>query len=168
MAEERAKEWLQCVEVGGKELVQSLEDSHIQELDFALHYETYSYYRHHSLQLDQSRQALKATAATVNTARRQKGLPDIYFSLIKFQFFNHSIFLFSRIISHYSNTILCCCTTLQSLLTSALLFLLYHVILVDQLFFVQLNNIFTTNTQYTMRDRKDSKNILQLMYFSCH
>ena len=79
VAEERVKEWLQCVEVGGKELVQSLEDSHIQELDFALHYETYSYYRHHSLQLDQSRQALKATAATVNTARRQKGLPDIYF-----------------------------------------------------------------------------------------
>ena len=86
VAEERAKE-LQCVEVGGKELVQSLEDSHIQELDFALHYETYSYYRHHSLQLDQSRQALKATAATVNTARRQKGYQIFIFSLIQISIF---------------------------------------------------------------------------------
>ena len=29
VTEERAKEWLQCVEVGGKELIQSLEDSHL-------------------------------------------------------------------------------------------------------------------------------------------
>ena len=33
VAEERVKEWLQCVEVGGKELVQSLENSHLQTLD---------------------------------------------------------------------------------------------------------------------------------------
>ena len=33
VTEERAKEWLQCAEVGGKELVQSLEDSHLQTLD---------------------------------------------------------------------------------------------------------------------------------------
>ena len=36
VAEERAKEWLQCVEVGGKELVQSLEDSHLRKLYLAL------------------------------------------------------------------------------------------------------------------------------------
>ena len=30
VTEERAKEWLQCVEVGGKELIQSLVDSHLK------------------------------------------------------------------------------------------------------------------------------------------
>ena len=81
VAEERANEWLQCVEVGGKEFVQSLEDSHLQTLYLALDYRTHSQLHRHinSHQLDQSRQALKATATTVNTARRQKGLPDIDF-----------------------------------------------------------------------------------------
>ena len=78
VAEERAKEWLQCVEVGGKKLIQSLEDSHLQKLYLALLFTTRSYFKeHHSHQLDQSRQALRATAATVNTARRQKRLPSI-------------------------------------------------------------------------------------------
>ena len=77
--EERAKEWLQCVEVGGKELVQSLVDSHLEDLHLILYYGTRSYFEeHHSHQLDQSRQALKTTAATVNTIRRQKGLPKIH------------------------------------------------------------------------------------------
>ena len=79
--EERAKEWLQCVEVGGKKLVQSLEDSHLQTLYLALDYTTLSKLRQHqSHQLDQSHLALKATAATVNMGRRQKGLyTAIYF-----------------------------------------------------------------------------------------
>ena len=77
--EERAKEWLQCVEVGGKELIQSLVDSHLEDLHLILYYGTSSYFKeHHSHQLDQSRQALKTTAATVNTTRRQKGLPKIH------------------------------------------------------------------------------------------
>ena len=79
VTEERAKEWLQCVEVGGKELIQSLVDSHLEDLHLLLCGETRSYFEeHHSHQLDQSRQALKTTAATVNTTRRQKGLPDIH------------------------------------------------------------------------------------------
>ena len=77
--EERAKEWLQCVEVGGKELIQSLVDSRLEDRHLMLHYGTRSYFEeHHAHQLDQSRQALKTTAATVNTIRRQKGLPEIH------------------------------------------------------------------------------------------
>ena len=79
VTEERAKEWLQCVEVGGKELIQSLVDSHLEDLYLILYYRTHSYFKEHqSHQLDQSSQALKTTAATVNTARRQKGLPKIH------------------------------------------------------------------------------------------
>ena len=81
VAEERAKEWLQCAEVGGKKLVQSLEDSHLQTLYIKLYYTTRSYFNEHE-QEHQSRQTLKATAATVNTARRQKGLPIIDFHLL--------------------------------------------------------------------------------------
>ena len=79
VTEERAKEWLQCVEVGGKELIQSLVDSHLEDLYlFLADYDKRSYFKeHHSHQLDQSRQALKTTAATVNTTRRQKELPEI-------------------------------------------------------------------------------------------
>ena len=40
VAEEKAKEWLQCVEVGGKELIQSLEDSHLQKLDLIFYHTT--------------------------------------------------------------------------------------------------------------------------------
>ena len=76
---ERAKEWLQCVEVGGKELIQSLVDSHLKVLRLILHSYTRLYFEeHHSHQLDQSSQALKTTAATVNTTRRQKGLLEIH------------------------------------------------------------------------------------------
>ena len=89
VTEERAKEWLQCVEVGGKELIQSLVDSHLDNLYLILEYGTrrqracqsvkLSYFEeHHSHQLDQSRKALKTTAATVNATRRQKGLPEIH------------------------------------------------------------------------------------------
>ena len=77
VTEERAKEWLQYVEMGGKELIQSLVDSHLKGL-FIVYYGTRSYFREH--QLDQLSKALKTTAATVNTSRRQKlkGLPEIY------------------------------------------------------------------------------------------
>ena len=40
LIEERAKEWLQYLEVGGKELLQSLEDSHVQSFLLLLHYKT--------------------------------------------------------------------------------------------------------------------------------
>ena len=82
-AEERMKEWLQCVEVGGKELIQSREDSHLQRFHLLLDDPTSSKLRQqNSHQVSQSRQALNATAATVNTARRQKGLPEIFFLLL--------------------------------------------------------------------------------------
>ena len=76
VTEERAKEWLQCVEVGGKELIQSLVDSHLEDLHLILDYDIRSHFKKH--QLDQSRQALETTAETVNTTRRQKGLLEIH------------------------------------------------------------------------------------------
>ena len=80
LTEERAKEWLQYLEVGGKELLQSLEDSHVQSFHLLLHYKTKKCLQSHLL--ESSRQAIKETAATVNAARRQKGLgPDIDISL---------------------------------------------------------------------------------------
>ena len=82
VAEERAKEWLQCVEVGGKELIQSLEDSHLQTLVLAFDYTIRLKLCQHSDQLNQSHQALKATTAIVNMARRQKGLIDVNFWLL--------------------------------------------------------------------------------------
>ena len=78
VTEERAKEWLQCVEVGGKELIQSLVDSHLEYLNCMLNYVTRSYFeKHHLHQLDQSHQAFKTTAAIVNSTRRKKGQPEI-------------------------------------------------------------------------------------------
>ena len=77
---EKAKEWLQCVEVGGKNLIQSQEDSQLQ----TLHLEIYVNMPHESditLYLKQVYQALEATAATVNTARQEKGLPHIEFTI---------------------------------------------------------------------------------------
>ena len=74
---EKAKEWLQCVEVGGKNLIQSQEDSQLQTLNLEIDYIMYE--SDIRLYLKQVHQALKATAATVNTARQEKGLPHIEF-----------------------------------------------------------------------------------------
>ena len=77
---EKAKEWLQCVEVGGKNLIQSQEDSQLQTLNldnsFILCLESDI-----TLYVKQVCQALEATAATVNTARQEKGLPHIEFTI---------------------------------------------------------------------------------------
>ena len=78
VSEERGREWLQCVEVGGKELIQSQAESHLEHLILTIENfveDTHSYFEQH--QVDQSRQALKTTAATVNTTRRQKRLRKI-------------------------------------------------------------------------------------------
>ena len=80
VTEERAKEWLQCVEMGGKELIQSLVDSHLEDLRLYL-----TYLNDH--QLKQSRQALEKTAATVNTTRRQKGLPEFHTVFYRYTFY---------------------------------------------------------------------------------
>ena len=74
---EKAKEWLQCVEVGGKNLIQSQEDSPLEILYLVIDYiPDESDIR---LYVEQVCQALEATAATVNTARQEKGLPHIEF-----------------------------------------------------------------------------------------
>ena len=81
VTEERAKEWLQCVEVGGKELIKSLVDSHLEDLYLILYYDTRSSCEEH-----QSHQALETTAATVNTKRRQKRLPDINMRIYSYSY----------------------------------------------------------------------------------
>ena len=82
VAEERAKEWLQCVEVGGKELIQSLEDSHhysnLQHLRFLLDSQTETYMKNRCKMIfKQSIEALRATVTAVNTARKQRRLPSV-------------------------------------------------------------------------------------------
>ena len=79
-AERRANEWMQHVEVGGKELMLSLEDSHLQELTIDISSRMHMTFAFAPHQFDLSLQALEATAATVNKARRQKGLPAIHTS----------------------------------------------------------------------------------------
>ena len=77
---EKAKEWLQCVEVGGKDLIQSQEDSQLQTLYLVIH----SIMSESDIELyvEQVRQALEATVETVNTARQEKGLPHIEFNIM--------------------------------------------------------------------------------------
>ena len=72
-AKERAKEWLQCVEVGGKELIQSLEDSQLFQKLFLKHdFTTQWYFESDSLQeqVRQSYDTLIAAAEALNDARR--------------------------------------------------------------------------------------------------
>ena len=74
---EQVKEWLQCVEVGGKELIQSLEDSQLQSVTL------YWCKRSNTCDIQisdhekHSHQALEATAATINLARIRKGFSHI-------------------------------------------------------------------------------------------
>ena len=66
-------EWLQCVEVRGKELIQSLEDSQLEKLHLFL----YTNSNIHK----QVRKSLKDTAKTVNFERSKKGFPHIEFMI---------------------------------------------------------------------------------------
>ena len=80
VTEERATDWLQHVELGGKELILSLENSRLEELQLMLYYETHAYFKdkkHHSHQLDRSRQGLMKTVPIVNTTRKEKRLPEL-------------------------------------------------------------------------------------------
>ena len=82
VTEERAmvQEWLQCVEVGGKELIQSLEDSHhyrnLRGLRILLDHQTRAYMETWE-KMKKSIRALRATVKAVNTERKQKGLPYV-------------------------------------------------------------------------------------------
>ena len=80
---EKAKEWLQCVwRSEEKNLIQSQEDSQLQTLYLEIHCNMLE--SDIRLYLKQVRQALQATAATVNTARQEKGLPYFEFDLMKY------------------------------------------------------------------------------------
>ena len=67
----KAREWAESLKIGGKDLIQSQENSLLEKLvmsnDSKLH------------NMEQVQQTLEITAATVNTARQQKGLPHIMF-----------------------------------------------------------------------------------------
>ena len=87
VAEERAKEWLQCVEVGGKELIQSLEDSHhysnLRHLRFPLDHQTVTYMKNWCKMIfKQSIETLRATVKAVNISREQRRLPYVYIWLL--------------------------------------------------------------------------------------
>ena len=72
---EGAREWYWCVEVGGKEFILSLEDSHLES--FSITHNKRSSVRHLKLQLQKS---LKA-AASVNMTRKMNYLSEIKFSI---------------------------------------------------------------------------------------
>ena len=65
---EKASEWYHGVEVGGKQLIMALEDSHLESLQFASFYER-------PLQL-------QTAIDSINSARHKKGLPNIHFTII--------------------------------------------------------------------------------------
>ena len=72
MSMEKASEWFHNLEVGGNELILSLEDSHVEILKFGVP-EPSDY----GCTLE-----FQTTVDLVNSARRKKGLPDINFSLL--------------------------------------------------------------------------------------
>ena len=76
LTKERAKEWLEYLEVGGKELVQSLEDSRVDSFHLLLHHNTENCLQSY-LSINPCRQAIEATVLSINSTRTQKGLPDI-------------------------------------------------------------------------------------------
>ena len=70
----KAREWAECLEMGGKDLIQSQENSLLQ----TLYLKIYRVDSNKEPLLEQVQQTLKVTAATVNTARQQKGLPLLH------------------------------------------------------------------------------------------
>ena len=70
----KAREWVECLEIGGKDLIQSQENSLLQTLTLNI----YCIDSNIRPLLEQVRQTLEVTAATVNTARQQKGLPLLH------------------------------------------------------------------------------------------
>ena len=75
---EQVKEWLQCVKVGGKELIQSLEDSQLQTVTLYLYKRSNRRDVHEHTK--QVRQIFVITAETVNLERTNKRIPQIDFT----------------------------------------------------------------------------------------
>ena len=77
MSVEEEIEWLQQVEVGGKELILSLKDSHAHLESFSL-----EFYNFKSSVLglqSQVRMSLEGAATSVNLTRKMNNLPEIKF-----------------------------------------------------------------------------------------
>ena len=66
---DQVKEWLQCVEVGGKEIIQSLEDSQLQKVTLFMEKDLNHICKPN---IKQVRRALKGTAETVNSTREKE------------------------------------------------------------------------------------------------
>ena len=77
----KAREWAECLEIGGKGLIQSQENSPLRTLYLTTHCNDYNI---EPIFLEQVRQTLKVTEATVNTARKQKGLPLLHHAFFFF------------------------------------------------------------------------------------
>ena len=69
LSSEKKSEWHQCVNVGGKELILSVEESNLESLELEVHALSRCEY---SLQF-------KTAVGSVNSARHKKGLPDLFF-----------------------------------------------------------------------------------------
>ena len=69
--DEKARKWFHGLEVGGKELILSLEDSHLKLFEMRLPEPSY-----HGCSLE-----FQTVVDSVSTARQEKGLPSIYFSI---------------------------------------------------------------------------------------
>ena len=65
----KAREWAESLEIGGKDLIQSQENSLLQTIQLIIYHNDSD----NKPLLEQVQQTLKVTAATVNTARQQKG-----------------------------------------------------------------------------------------------
>ena len=65
---EKKSEWNQCVNVGGKELILSVEESNLESLELEVHALSRCEY---SLQF-------KTAVGSVNSVRHKKGLPDLF------------------------------------------------------------------------------------------
>ena len=78
LAEERAKEWLLCVVVGGKELVQFQINSHLQSINLKLNHKTQLYFHQSPNQNDKTQLHFKINStlweslSSVNIARKRK------------------------------------------------------------------------------------------------
>ena len=78
MSVEEAIEWYQHLEIGGKEFILSLEDSHLES--FSLNPLGFGRFKDLNTQACRS---LKAAALSVNSARIKKKLPYIHFTIVQ-------------------------------------------------------------------------------------
>ena len=71
---DKEREWYHSVEVGAKELILSLEDSHLESFELIPVFSYKSSLSIHPLRL-------QTAIDSVNSARHKKGLPNIHFEI---------------------------------------------------------------------------------------